>query len=90
MMFPKFRTQSDIDWSMKLDNSDIGWSPKLDNSCSYEARSEMGWLLYCIVLSTGFLSKLTKLVLPRYCDVPEALDSIRYRLVHGIGQFRFV
>ncbi|CAL9000973.1 unnamed protein product, partial [Prunus brigantina] len=33
MMFPKFWTQSDVDWSMKLDNSG-----------SYEVRSEMEWM----------------------------------------------
>ncbi|KAI5351520.1 hypothetical protein L3X38_004411 [Prunus dulcis] len=36
---PKFSAQSDIDWSMKS-----------DNSISYEVRSEMEWLVYCIVL----------------------------------------
>ncbi|CAL8089629.1 unnamed protein product [Prunus armeniaca] len=39
MMFPKFWTQSDIDWSVKLDDSG-----------SYEVHSEMEWLVYCIVL----------------------------------------
>ncbi|CAL2259883.1 unnamed protein product [Prunus armeniaca] len=34
-MFTKFWTQSDIDWSKKL-----------DNSCSYEVRSKMDWLVY--------------------------------------------
>ncbi|CAL2259919.1 unnamed protein product [Prunus armeniaca] len=43
MMFPKFWTQSDIDWSVKLDNSG-----------SYDVRSEMEWLVFCIVLSIGF------------------------------------
>ncbi|CAL9024854.1 unnamed protein product [Prunus brigantina] len=37
-MFPKFWTQSDIDWSMKSDNSG-----------SYAVRSEMEWLVYSIV-----------------------------------------
>ena len=43
MMFPKFWTQSDIDWSMKLDNSSL-----------YEVRSEMEWLVYYVVLEIGF------------------------------------
>ncbi|CAL8112326.1 unnamed protein product [Prunus armeniaca] len=103
-MFPKFWTQSDIDWSVKLDDSgsydvcstmewlvycivlsigftqntpndsshhimmfpkfwtqsDIDWSVKLDDSGSYDVRSEMEWLVYCIVLSIGFHSKHTK------------------------------
>ena len=79
MMFPKFWTQSDIYWSMKLANSG-----------SYEVRSEMGWLVYCTVLGIGFHSKPTRLLLPQYYDVPQVLDSIRYRLVHEIGQLRFV
>ncbi|CAL8993348.1 unnamed protein product [Prunus brigantina] len=49
MMFPKFWTQSNIDWFMKLDNSG-----------SYEVRSEMESLVYCIVLEIGFHSKPTK------------------------------
>ncbi|CAL8089714.1 unnamed protein product [Prunus armeniaca] len=82
MMFPKFWTQSDIDWSFyPLDftqntpnysshhimmfpkfwtQSDIDWSVKFDDSGSYEVRSEMEWLVYCIVLSTGFRSKHTE------------------------------
>ncbi|CAL9024832.1 unnamed protein product [Prunus brigantina] len=44
MMFPKFWTQSDIDWSMKSDNS---------------VRSEMEWLVYSIVVEIGFHSKPT-------------------------------
>ncbi|CAL8089690.1 unnamed protein product [Prunus armeniaca] len=76
MTFPKFFTQSDIDWSVKLDDSG-----------SYEVRSEMEWLVYCIVLSIGFHSKHTKCLLPPYYDVPQVLDSIRYRLVREIGQF---
>ncbi|CAL9024892.1 unnamed protein product [Prunus brigantina] len=49
MMFPKFCTQSDIDWSMKSDNSG-----------SYAAvRSEMEWLVYSIVVEIGFHSKPT-------------------------------
>ncbi|CAL2230208.1 unnamed protein product [Prunus armeniaca] len=43
VMFPKFWIQYDIDWSMELDNSG-----------SYEVRSEMEWLVYCIVLTIGF------------------------------------
>ncbi|CAL2230215.1 unnamed protein product [Prunus armeniaca] len=78
MMLPKFWTQSDIDWSVKLDNSG-----------PYAIRSGMEWLVYSIVLSIGFHSKLTKLLLPLYCDVPQVSDSIRYRLVHGIVQFSF-
>ncbi|CAL2230161.1 unnamed protein product [Prunus armeniaca] len=35
MMFPKFWTHSDIDWSVKFDDSG-----------SYEVRSEMEWLFY--------------------------------------------
>ncbi|CAL2230182.1 unnamed protein product [Prunus armeniaca] len=49
MMFPKFWTQSDIDWSVKLDDSG-----------SYEVRFEMEWLVYCTVLSIGFHSKHPK------------------------------
>ncbi|CAL8112336.1 unnamed protein product [Prunus armeniaca] len=49
MMFPKFWTQSDIDWPVKLDDS---------GSC--DVRSEMEWLMYCIVLSVGFHPKHTK------------------------------
>ena len=49
MMFPKFLTRSDIDWSMKSDNSG-----------SYEVRDETEWLVYCMVLAVGFHSKLTK------------------------------
>ncbi|CAL8116896.1 unnamed protein product [Prunus armeniaca] len=49
MVFPKFWTQSDIDWFIKSYNSG-----------SYEIRSEMEWLVYCIVLAIGFQSKLTK------------------------------
>ncbi|CAL8089665.1 unnamed protein product [Prunus armeniaca] len=79
MMFPKFRTQSDIDWSVKLDHSG-----------SYEVRSEMEWLVYCLVLSIGFHSKVTKRLLPPYYDVPQVSDSVRYRLVREIGPFRFV
>ena len=78
-MIPKFRIQSNIDWSMKLDNSG-----------SYEVRFEMEWLVYCIVLGIVFHSKLTKWPLPQHYDVPQVLDSIRYWLVHEIGQFRFV
>ncbi|CAL8089659.1 unnamed protein product [Prunus armeniaca] len=102
MMFPKFRTQSDIDWSVKLDHSandsshhimmfpkfwtqsDIDWSVKLDDSGSYEVRSEMEWLVYCIVLSIGFRSKHTKRLLPPYYDVPQVSDSIRYRLFYPL------
>ncbi|CAL2230192.1 unnamed protein product [Prunus armeniaca] len=40
MMFPKFWTQSDINWSVKLDDSG-----------SYDVRSEMEWLVYYIILS---------------------------------------
>ncbi|CAL8089671.1 unnamed protein product [Prunus armeniaca] len=60
MMFPKFWTQSDIDWSVKLDDSG-----------SYDVRSEMEWLVYCIVLSIGFHSKHTKRLLPPYYVVPQ-------------------
>ncbi|CAL8089702.1 unnamed protein product [Prunus armeniaca] len=49
MMFPKFWTQSDMDWFVKLDDSG-----------SYEVRSEMEWLVYCVVLSIGFHSKHTE------------------------------
>ncbi|CAL8089679.1 unnamed protein product [Prunus armeniaca] len=59
MTFPKFWTQSDIDWSVKLDDSG-----------SYEVRSEMEWLVYCIVLSIGFHTKQTESLLPPYYDVP--------------------
>ena len=79
LMFPKFWTQSDIDWSMKLDNSG-----------SYEILYEIEWLVYCIVSPIGFHSKLTKWLLPLYYDVPQVLDSIRYQLVHEIRQFTFV
>ncbi|CAL9000967.1 unnamed protein product [Prunus brigantina] len=47
-------------------------------------------MVSCIVLATGFHSKLTKRLLPPSYDVPQVLDSIRYRLAHEIGQFRFV
>ena len=79
MMFPKFWSESDFDWTMKFDN--LG---------SYEVRSEMQRLVYCIVLEIGFHSKPTKWLLPSYYDVSQVLDAIRYRLVHDIGQFRFV
>ncbi|CAL8089711.1 unnamed protein product [Prunus armeniaca] len=70
-MFPKFWTQSDINWSVKLHDSG-----------SYDVRSEMEWLVYCIVLSIGFHSKHTKRLLPPYYDVPQVLDSIRCGLIH--------
>ncbi|CAL2230160.1 unnamed protein product [Prunus armeniaca] len=79
MMFPKFWTHSDIDWSVTFDDSG-----------SYEVRSEMEWLVYCIVLSIRFHSKDAKSLLPPYYDVPQVLDSIRYRLVREIAQLRFV
>ncbi|CAL9024890.1 unnamed protein product [Prunus brigantina] len=64
MMFPKFCTQSDIDWSMKSDNSGsyafIDLSMKSDNSGSYAVRSEMEWLVHSIVVEIGFHSKPTK------------------------------
>ncbi|CAL2230216.1 unnamed protein product [Prunus armeniaca] len=60
MMFPKFWTQSDIDWSLKLDNSG-----------SYAVRPEMEWSLYCIVLSIGFHSQLSKRLPAPYYDVPQ-------------------
>ena len=105
MLFPKFWTQSDIDWSLKSDNSgsydvpsEMGWLvycivleirfhskpppndsshnimmfpkfwtqsdidryTKFENSGSYEVRSEMEWLVYCIELDIGFHSKLAK------------------------------
>ncbi|CAL8112222.1 unnamed protein product, partial [Prunus armeniaca] len=78
MLFPKFWTQSDIDWSMKSDYSG-----------SKEVRSEMEWLVYSIVFAIGFHSKPTKSLVPPYYVVPQVLDSIRYRLVHEIGLFRF-
>ncbi|CAL2256426.1 unnamed protein product [Prunus armeniaca] len=65
MVFPMFWAQSDIDWSKKLDYSG-----------SYEVRSEMKWLVYCIVLKVGFHSKPTKWLLPPHYDVPQVLDSI--------------
>ncbi|CAL2230172.1 unnamed protein product [Prunus armeniaca] len=71
MMFPKFWTQSDIDCSVKLHS--LG---------SYEVRSEMEWLVYCIVLSTGFHSKHSKSLLPPYYDVPQLLDSVRCPLFY--------
>ncbi|CAL2239463.1 unnamed protein product [Prunus armeniaca] len=49
MMFPKFWTHPDFDWSKKSDNSG-----------SYEVPSEMEWLVYSLVLGTGFYSKPTK------------------------------
>ncbi|CAL8112276.1 unnamed protein product [Prunus armeniaca] len=61
MMFPKFWTQSDIDWSVKLDDSG-----------SYDVRSETEWLVYCIVLSIGFDSKHPKSLFPPYYDVPQS------------------
>ncbi|CAL8112220.1 unnamed protein product [Prunus armeniaca] len=42
-VFPKFWTQSDIDWSLKS-----------DNSSSNKVRSEMEWLVYCTGLGIGF------------------------------------
>ncbi|CAL2230217.1 unnamed protein product [Prunus armeniaca] len=62
---------------------------ELENSGSYEVRYETEWLVYCTVLPIGFHSKLTKLVLPPYYDVPQVSYSIRYRLVLEIGQFKF-
>ena len=50
----------------------------------------MEWFVYCIVPGIGFHSKLTKWLLPQYFEVPQVLGSIRYRLVHEIGQFSFV
>ncbi|CAB4312463.1 unnamed protein product [Prunus armeniaca] len=47
-MFPKFWTESDIDWSMKSNNSG-----------SYEVRSEGESLVYCIVLDNRFRSNPT-------------------------------
>ena len=79
MVFPKFWTQSDIYCSLKSDDSG-----------SYEVCSEMGWLVYCIVLEIGFHSKNPKWLFPQYYDFPQVLDSIWYRLVHEIWQFRFV
>ncbi|CAL2230170.1 unnamed protein product [Prunus armeniaca] len=73
MMFPMFRTHSDIDWSVKLEDSG-----------SYVVRSEMEWLVYCIVLSIGFHSKHTKSLIPPYYDVPQVRDSIRYRLFYPL------
>ncbi|CAL9029866.1 unnamed protein product [Prunus brigantina] len=43
MMFPKFWTQSDIDWSMKSDNS---------------VSSEMEWLVYSIDAAEFILVQL--------------------------------
>ncbi|CAL8112324.1 unnamed protein product [Prunus armeniaca] len=73
MTFPKFWTQSDINSSVKLNDSG-----------SYDVRSGMEWLVYCIVLSIGFHSKHTKCLLPPYYDVPPVLDSIRYRLFYPL------
>ncbi|CAL2256457.1 unnamed protein product [Prunus armeniaca] len=62
MMFPNLWTQSDVDWSKKLDNSG-----------SFEVRSEMEWLVYCTVLAIGFHSKLTNdssnniTMFPKFC-----------------------
>ena len=39
--------------------SEIHRCKKLDNSSSKAVRSELEWLLYCIVLAIGFHSKLT-------------------------------
>ena len=79
MKFPTFWIQSDIDWSRKLDNSSL-----------FDIHSKMEWLLCCMVLEIGFHSKPTRWILPLYYYVPQVLDSIRYQLVHEIGQFRFV
>ncbi|CAL2230209.1 unnamed protein product [Prunus armeniaca] len=43
MLFLKFWTKCDIDWSTKLDNSSL-----------YEVRYDMVWLVYGIGLSIGF------------------------------------
>ncbi|CAL8112306.1 unnamed protein product [Prunus armeniaca] len=64
MMLPQFWTQSDIDCSVKLDDSG-----------SYDVRSQMEGLVYCIVLSIGFHSKHTKRLLPPYYDVPQFYPS---------------
>ena len=85
MKFPMFWTQSDIDWSMKLDNSG-----------SYEVRCEMEWLVYCIVLDIGFHSKSLNdsthhiMMFPKFCtqsniDWSTKLDSsgsyeVRYEM----------
>ena len=79
MIFPKFWTQSDINWFAKFGNSG-----------SYEVRSKTEWLVYCIVLEIGFHSKPTKWLLQQYYDVPQVFDSIRYRLFHEIWKFSFV
>ncbi|CAL9005443.1 unnamed protein product [Prunus brigantina] len=76
---PQFWTQSNIHWSTNSDNSG-----------SFEVRYEMECLVYCIVLAIGFHSKPTKRLIPPHYAVPHVLDLIRYRLVHEIGQFRFV
>ncbi|CAL8112224.1 unnamed protein product [Prunus armeniaca] len=49
----------------------------------------MEWLVYSIDLAIAFDRKPTKSLLPPYYVVPQVLDSIRYRLVHEIGLFRF-
>ncbi|CAL2230214.1 unnamed protein product [Prunus armeniaca] len=58
IMFPKFRTQSDIDWSVKLFYA-LDFTHNYPKG-SYEVRYEMEWLVYCTLLSIGFHSKLTK------------------------------
>ncbi|CAL2256463.1 unnamed protein product [Prunus armeniaca] len=78
-MFPKFFTQSGIDWSMKL-----------DNSASYEVRSEMEWLMYCTLLDIGIHSKSEKSLLSPCYDAPQVLDIIQHGLVHETRQFRFL
>ncbi|PQQ00596.1 hypothetical protein Pyn_05429 [Prunus yedoensis var. nudiflora] len=54
----------------------IGRGKKLDNSSSKAVRSKLDWFVYCRVLAIGFHSKLTKCLLPPYCDVAQVLGSI--------------
>ncbi|CAL2230210.1 unnamed protein product [Prunus armeniaca] len=78
-------------WTIQFSPFDFTQTPPNDSAHrSYKLRSEMEWLVYCIVLTIGFYSKHSKCLLPPYYDVPQVFESMRYRLVHEIGQFKFV
>ncbi|CAL8993370.1 unnamed protein product [Prunus brigantina] len=75
IMFQKFRDQSDIDWSKKL-----------DHSCSYEVHSKMEWLVYCIFYRLDFTQSPPNysshhiMMFPKFCrqsdiDMSRKLDN---------------